>query len=286
MFVSMRIHRLSAALLAAAVLVCCGCVGTIAAVRETGRGSVKLPVVMYHNILRRPDWQGKYVVSPQTLESDLKWLAGNGYHTVVVRDLLEYAAGTSDLPEKPVMLTFDDGYYNNYYYAYPLAKKYGVKIMISPVGAYTDQYTNGEADHVDYSYLTWGEITEMMRSGTVEIQNHSYNLHSMRRRPGAQKLKKESAGTYTAMLRQDLIKMQNEMLENTGCEPTAFVYPFGLVSPESLPVIRELGFQASFTCNEKTNRIRRGDPECLFGLGRYLRQAGVSSERFFRKIGL
>lgn len=79
--------------------------------------------------------------------------------------------------------------------------------------------------------------------------------------------------------------MQEEMLQNIGYAPTAFVYPFGAVSPESVPVLKEIGFQASLTCRGRTNRITQ-DPDCLFGLGRYLRPAGVPSDTFFRKIGL
>ncbi|MCI1966469.1 MAG: polysaccharide deacetylase family protein [Oscillospiraceae bacterium] len=286
MYLSIKIHRVFLFVLSSVLLAGCFCGGTVAAVRQAEKKSgVPLPILMYHSVLRESRLQGAYVVSPQTLESDFVWLKENGYHTVVVRDLLDYVNGRAPLPEKPVMVTFDDGFYNNYYYAYPIAEKYHAKIIISPVGFYTDQYTNGDADHPNYSYLTWGEIEEMSRSGVVEIQNHSYQMHSTKGRYGSKKRKRESKSAYQAALSLDLSKMQAAVLEHTGQAPTSFVYPFGAVSKESVPVLREVGFQSSMNCMEKINFITH-DPECLFGLGRYLRPAGLSSDAYFQKIGL
>ena len=78
--------------------------------------SVKLPVIMYHSLLKDEKLQNDYTVSPTLFENDLKYLTENGYTTVVVKDLTDYVYGKKSLPEKCIMLTFDDGYYNNYYY--------------------------------------------------------------------------------------------------------------------------------------------------------------------------
>ncbi len=287
MFVSIRINRVFLIAAAAAVLaaVSIPVVALSAQDRAEQNTEIRLPILMYHSILKEPKRQGKYTVSPSTLENDMKYLQKNGYQTVSVQDLVDYVHGRNTLPEKPVMLTFDDGYYNNYVYAYPLAKKYRMKLVISPVGYYTDQFTESDWDHPNYSYLTWGEISEMMASGLVEFQNHSYNLHSVKGRAGAQKRKYESNSAYRAMLLNDLSRMQREMQEKTGYTPTAFVYPFGAYSPESVPVLKEMGFQASMTCQSKINTITK-DPECLFSLGRFLRPSGTSSWVYFQKIGL
>jgi peptidoglycan/xylan/chitin deacetylase (PgdA/CDA1 family) len=286
MFLTIKIQRFVLSVMAAVLMLICFCGGTVAAVQTLKTNSgVPLPIIMYHSILRESNRNGKYVVSPKTLESDFIWLRENGYHPVVVEDLLNYVYHQVPLPEKPVMITFDDGFYNNYYYAYPLAKRYHMKIVISPVGYYTDLYTDGDADHPNYSYLTWGEIKEMINSGMVEIQNHSYHLHETGPRCGAQKMKGESVSHYQALLRRDLEMMQKKMKDNTGYTPTAFVYPFGAVSEESVPVLREIGFRASMNCMMKMNYITQ-DPECLFGLGRYIRPAGISSDSYFHKIGL
>ena len=88
------------------------------AVKETtaDTDSVKLPVIMYHSLLKDEKLQNDYTVSPTLFENDLKYLTENGYTTVVVNDLTDYVYGKKSLPEKCIMLTFDDGYYNNYYY--------------------------------------------------------------------------------------------------------------------------------------------------------------------------
>lgn len=92
------------------------------AVKETtaDTDSVKLPVIMYHSLLKDEKLQNDYTVSPTLFENDLKYLTENGYTTVVVKDLTDYVYGKKSLPEKCIMLTFDDGYYNNYYYALSL----------------------------------------------------------------------------------------------------------------------------------------------------------------------
>ena len=74
---------------------------------------VTLPIIMYHSILKDGARQGKYVVSPEVLARDLDALRARGCETVTVRDLIAYTRDGAPLPAKPVMLTFDDGYYNN-----------------------------------------------------------------------------------------------------------------------------------------------------------------------------
>ena len=124
----------------------------------------------------------------------------------------------------------------------------------------------------------------MADSGLVELQNHSYHLHSKDQgRKGAKKKAVESVAEYQSLLEDDVSTMQRRMQEETGYTPTTFTYPFGAVSDESLPVLKKLGFQATLVCESHINQITR-DPECLYGLGRYLRTNKGSSEVFFKKI--
>lgn len=250
--------------------------------REVKEG-IRVPIIMYHGILKDESRQSTYVISPQLFESDLKYLKENGYTSIVVQDLINYVDNGVPLPEKSVMLTFDDGYYNNYIYAYPLAQKYGMKFVLSPIGSVTDKYSESGERHEIYTHVTWSNIKEMIHSGMVEIQNHSYSLHGDENsgRLGAKKLKKESLAHYTNLLQQDLTKMQTKFKENTGWTPTAFFYPFGIISNESIPIVRELGFRASFTCEERVNYVTR-DPESLYLMGRFLRPHRTDSASFFK----
>ncbi len=72
-----------------------------------------VPVILYHSVLEPGEAVGRYVVSPAALEGDLRCLAERGCRAVVVRDLLAYVYSGVPLPEKPVVLTFDDGFRNN-----------------------------------------------------------------------------------------------------------------------------------------------------------------------------
>lgn len=244
-----------------------------------------VPVVMYHAVLRDPARQGRYVVSPQEFEDDLRWLEGHGYTTVLMADLIAYAQG-GELPEKPVLLTFDDGYFNNYVYAYPAAKARGAKFVLSPIGVFADEYTESGEENPNYSQAAWPRLREMAASGLVEIQNHTYNLHKTAPVAGVKRLPGESDAAYEARLTADLSLAQRRIAEEVGAAPTTFVYPFGAKSPGTAEIVRGMGFAATLSCEEKISRISR-DPESLYDLGRFLRPSGVSSQAFFEgKMGL
>ncbi len=242
-------------------------------------GGVEIPVVMYHSVLKDQAYHGKYVISPQELENDIAYLERQGYSTILVSDLIAYTQG-GELPEKPILLTFDDGYYNNYLYAFPIAKKYGAKFVISPIGYYTDLYTDAPEENAYYSHATWEQLREMVDSGLVEVENHSYNLHKSG--IGVKKRSGETEGQYETRLTTDLTKAQQAIEQHVGAAPAAFVYPFGAVSRCTPALVKKLGFSVTLTCEEKTTRVTR-DPASLYGLGRYLRVSGVDSKSFFEK---
>lgn len=249
---------------------------------ERGEG-VKVPIVMYHSLLKDEKYHGKYVVSPAEFETDVQYLKKHGYTTVLIEDLIAYTKG-GELPEKPVVLTFDDGYYNNYLYAFPIAEKYRCKFVISPIGRYAELYSESGEKNAYYSHACWEELREMAGSGLVEIGNHSYDLHSERGGAlGAKKLPGETPAQYKARLTNDVEKAQSAVLNGTGVKPVTFVYPFGAMSRETPEIIKSLGFSATLSCEERVSIVTR-DPESLYGLGRFLRPSGETSAQFFEKI--
>ncbi len=234
---------------------------------------VKLPVIMYHLVTNQDKYIGRYGITPDALESDFKYLADNGYGTVVMKDVLDFVKTGAPMPEKPVMLTFDDGNSSDYSYVLPLLKKYNMKAILSIMGKQTDQYTADTAKYNGGSYpnLTWPQLKELAASGLVEIQSHAYDLHNA---GGAGRRQGEAMPAYQARLGKDLEKLQALCVNNLGVRPDTFTYPLGVISKGSEEVLRELGFAASFSCTEGINEIRRGEPERLFLLKRCIRPTG------------
>lgn len=257
----------------------------LVAAREKQKAPVKVPVLMYHSLLKDPAMEGNYVISPRLFEQDLKYLKQKGYTTILMSDLIAFVEKGAPLPEKPVLLTFDDGYYNNYCYGFSLLKKYNMKAVISIIGKQTDRYTRLNEDRAAYSHLTWDQLRKMAVSGLVEVQNHSYDSHeNIGGRKGTSKKNGETDKEYAAYLEQDLMKLQKKIREAVGITPTTFTYPFGAVSSASRPIIKKLGFKASLGCEEGINVIKKGDADCLYDIKRYLRTPELSSEEFFKKI--
>ena len=267
---------------------CCASPSFVNIAAEAGNENndtpVKIPVVMYHLVFKKANSRNKFIISEKTLEEDFKYLSNNGFTTILVKDLIDYVENKGELPEKPIMLTFDDGAYNNYLYALPLAKKHNVKFVFSPIGIHADRYTEISEENPRYAHANWTHIKELADSGIVEIQNHTYDMHSSKgARLGCKKRRGESVEKYKQKLSDDLMKMQKLVTEKTGTTPTAFVYPFGAYSECSKDIVKELGFKATFLCENKMNHITR-DPNSIHGLYRFLRPPGKSSEKFFDKI--
>lgn len=176
---------------------------------------VLLPIIMYHEV--KPDKSGKDAIQPWEFETDLKWLANNGYTTIVMADLIAYVRDGTPLPEKPIILSFDDGYYNNYVYVLPLLQQYSARIVLSLLGRNTDDFTEWPSKSIDYAHVTWSQLNEMLDTGLVEVQNHSYDLHAYTsERHGCMQNRGESDAAYTQLLRADLQRLQDELAEHTG----------------------------------------------------------------------
>ena len=135
MFRCFRLKRLIAAVSALLVLLGAGFALIPTFADNSAEAPVSLPVIMYHSVCEKEP--SPYTVTPRQLESDLSWLSDNGFESVTAEQLISYTRGVGKLPEKPVLITFDDGFYNNLSLALPLLEKYdmtAVELLISHMG--------------------------------------------------------------------------------------------------------------------------------------------------------
>jgi len=147
-----------------------------------------IPVVMIHSVgLEDSDWIFSHVSEPvNTFEEKISCLSYSGYNFIFWSDLYAYMAGTINLDLPAIMLTFDDGYLDNWIYAFPILKKYGAKatIFVNPefIDPSTEIRTNLDdvwaakfsADDLSPNgFLNWKEMRAMGKTGLIDIQSHS-----------------------------------------------------------------------------------------------------------------
>lgn len=267
------------------VLALCGLIGLVrgGADSVTAFGeevAVRVPILMYHSILKDGARQGKYVISPDVLGADLDYLKKEGYETITVSDLLAYVDGSGQLPAKPVMITFDDGYYNNYVYAYPLLKDRGMRAVISIIGYQTDFFSQNGQENAYWSHLKLEHLSAMQ--DVIEVQNHSWNLHEYGERRGCLRRRGEDQSSYANFLRQDTEQTQELLTEAGLPTPQCYTYPFGACSDESEQILKDMGFLCTLGCEERVNTVTR-DPECLYEMGRFNRPTGMSTAAYMKK---
>ena len=248
--------------------------------------TVALPIIMYHSILDSTSKAGKYTITPAVLEQDFQYLKKQGYTAVLPDDLIAYANGERHLPEKPILITFDDGYYNNYSYAFPLLKKYGMKAVISIVGNFTEQYSTQDATmNNNYSHLSWTQLEEMLDAGVIAIGNHSYDMHREQTRIGFCRASNESEQEYIFNITQDVSHMQELCREHLdGYEIKTLTYPYGTYNRITEEIAEELGFSITLTCYEKINLLAFGQKDTIYSLGRFNRPYGMTTYEFMQKL--
>ncbi len=233
---------------------------------------VHLPILMYHEVKR--EHTGKDVITPEELRSDLEWLRAEGYAAVTMREVVSFVLEGSPLPEKPVVLSFDDGLSSALSTVLPLLREAEMPMVLSVIGFSADEVSSFPRGR-PFAHAAWDQLRELTESGLVEVQNHSYDLHrtdrgavGVLRRPG------EGREAYEARLSEDALLLQERVFQETGCLPNTFTYPYGAYDALSEGVLRELGFRATLTCDFGMNLLDR-DPDCLFGMKRICRAHGA-----------
>jgi peptidoglycan/xylan/chitin deacetylase (PgdA/CDA1 family) len=150
-----------------------------------GRG---VPVVMYHSVgPPRTDWVWNYLITPiDVFEAQMRALADRGWTAISLKDLVDHMAKGTELPPKPVVLTFDDGYLDNWVYVYPIIRKFGHHAVIWMTTDFVDPSAKvrpnledvwsgrvGAEALDDHGYLSWEELRTMAADGAIEIQSHA-----------------------------------------------------------------------------------------------------------------
>ena len=238
--------------------------------------AVEVPIIMYHKITKDSGQLGRFAITPAEFEADLQFLQDSDFEAVTMADLIRFAHGEGTLPARPLVLTFDDGYFSDYLYLFPLLQQYDTRAVSSIIGKTTDDYT-AEGRDILYPHLLWPQIVEMAASGLVEIQNHGYDLHCTRQGArGAMRRRGEGDTDYAKRLTGDLMRLQTRAEEILGTAPSTFTYPFGAKSDGTDELLKSLGFSASLMTEGKRNLLTRGDADCLFSMGRIIRPHGRS----------
>lgn len=171
----------------------------------------QVPVLMYHGVADETWGASELFVRPESMEEQLSYLVENGYTPIWFEDLARV-----DQIENPVILTFDDGYADNYTELFPLLKKYQVKATIFVV-----------TGTVDYNprVLTSAQIREMSDSGLVSIQSHTHT------HPYLNALSREEQERELLISKQQIVRM-------TGKEPYVLCYPSGRSNDDTLELVR------------------------------------------------
>lgn len=220
----------------------------------------KLPILMYHHLVPDGEACNEMTITAGRMEQDLQWLRDNGYHTVLPREL---AAGQA-LPEKPVLLTFDDGYRSNYELLFPLLQKYQMKAVISIIACMQEL----QADN----FISWDMCREMNQSGLVEIGSHTYSLHNLGEREGRfvagqpNGIQREAGETDAAFQTRvlDDIQKSYDLISKNVDKVTFFAYPYGVTEPGAEELINRL-FPVTVITKPGTADLTQG----LHGMPRY-----------------
>ncbi len=191
-----------------------------------------IPVLMYHNTDHVfSAEQALSSITPAGFESHLAEFKEQGYNSVTVKDYIRYINGQYTLPEKPFIITFDDGYKSNYTYAMPLLKEYGFTAAI-----FTVTGSVGVSD-VAFPHFDWHQAKEMVESGTIEIYSHT-NSHA--------DLSTLSPAQLIFELRRSKILIESKL--GTTCD--VFAAPFGKFTPETISIASSAGYKLMMRVGE------------------------------------
>ena len=188
-------------------------------IRESSHG---IPVINYHQV--NPVENGPLTVPAKDFAAQMKYLHDNGYTTISPNDLHDFLVNKTPLPEKPILITFDDGYEDNYVYAYPVLKEYNMKATIFLVSDYMDRFDN---------YLTWPQVYEMSENN-IYMGSHTLSHFELPPLPSTEMENQLVGG-----------KLAVEWKTFKFCEYIA--YPGGFYNQQVLSETKKAGYKGGFT---------------------------------------
>lgn len=169
--------------------------------------------------------------------------------------VIDYVEHGTPLPEKPIVITFDDGYATNYTYVFPILQELDMKIELSVIGK--------AIRYADWG-LRWDQIREMTASGLVSIEPHTNGLHeSTDSRTTMLKIPAESWTEYVCLVGDDTRQILDQITEETGSVPQTFTYPLGKYNAMTEAIVQRMGCKVSLTTKDGVARVVRGDPSSL-----------------------
>lgn len=202
---------------------------TPAPTRDPNLRVAHVPILMYHYISVPPPDADVYrldlSVTPDAFQAQMDYLAAGGYHPIRVEDLTDYLLNGTPLPPKPIVLTFDDGYADNYENAFPILKKYKFPATFFIITQFVDDNKPG--------YMTWDQLEDLAIEG-MEIGSHTLDHADLRGKPRAFQVT-EIAGSKL-------------MIESRiGTPVKSFCYPSGRYDFRTIDVLRSTGYLAATT---------------------------------------
>lgn len=207
----------------------------------------RIPILIYHDIRDNYDGNNPIVLDTQSFKEGLLYLKALNYNTISFYDYLEYKNGLKNLPENPVILTFDDGYYSNYSIAYPILKRLNMKASFGIIGWSVGKDTQVIGNNPIIKHFSWEEAKEMEESGLITIESHSYNLHNIGNRRnesnGVIGLYWEKDENIKKRIIDDDFEIQKQIYNNLKHKSKIFTYPFGRRTDLTDRIYRELGYE-------------------------------------------
>jgi peptidoglycan/xylan/chitin deacetylase (PgdA/CDA1 family) len=222
----------------------------------------RVPILMYHYVSDVPPSAGRLrrdlTVSPENFRAQLQYLADAGYHPITLTDLYLYLTQGYPLPDRPVVLTFDDGYRDAYEVVFPLLLEYGFP------GTFFVLSTPMHQESIDY--ITWAQAKEMSDAG-MAIEGHGRDHVDL-------------CGRSNDFLVYQILGIQEAIVYHTGRLPRFFAYPSGQYDANVIAVLKSAGYWGAVT----TDWGKEHALETMFEMKRVRIRGSDTLESFVEKL--
>lgn len=239
--------------------------------------TANVPILLYHH-LSLTDPESSTCLHPDTFARQMDLLEANGYTPVDFDALIAFVEQGIPLPEHPVVITFDDGYLSNYEYAFPILQEHGYPATIFAIGCSIGHYEYyKDTEYVLTPHFGQPEINEMLASGLISIESHTYDMHQWAPfepenapvRTTLLPLESDTESSYIAAVMSDNQRQQKTFATFGIPDSNILAFPNGMYNTLTDVATKACGFQVTVTTDHtRINTLVQGLPQSLIDLGR------------------